>query len=432
MKIAIVGTGYVGLVAGTGFAENGHQVTCVDRKPELVQALSEGKAPIYEPGLQELLLRNVEEDRLQFTVDMKEAVADALLVFICVGTPPGDDGAPDLAQVYAAAEAIAEGITGYRIIVIKSTVPVGTAEEVEKIIQGKTEHQVDVVSNPEFFKQGAAIDDFMRPDRVVIGCADVRVLEIMKELYAPFLRTGKPFLAMSRRSAELAKYSANTMLAVRISTINELANLSEACGADINDIRQALMADTRIGSSYLFPGLGFGNDKDVIALTRTAKEKGLSCPVIEGAMTTNEQQHQLFTERILRHYGGDLSGKRIAIWGASFKPRTDDMRSAPSIGIIRALQEASAEVRVYDPVAGAKVAEILGGTVTVAPKMYAATEGADGLVIVTEWREFHNPDFDKLATGMREKTIFDGRNLYEPKTMKNRGFTYYSIGRQTA
>ncbi len=429
MKITVIGTGYVGLVAGTGFAENGHHVTCVDSDEDLIARLNEKKMPIYEPGLEELFLRNIEDERLKFTTNIDEALADCLLVFICVGTPEGKDGKTDISQVYTTAEQIAASLTGYRIVAIKSTVPIGTADAVEKLIKERTTHPFDVVSNPEFFKQGAAVDDFMRPDRIVVGCTDVRVLEIMKELYSPFLRTGRPFLSMSRRSAELAKYAVNAMLAVRISTINELAGISEAYDADINDVRQAMMADSRIGSAYLFPGLGFGSTKDVSTLATLAKEKRVEIPVIEGAMAANLHQPDRFLQRVMTHFGGNLAKKRLAIWGASFKPRTDDVRGAPSLAIIHALQNSGAELHVFDPVAGPKLADYVGEGVTIAQKMYTATQDADGLIIVTEWREFHNPDFDLLAESMREKVIFDSRNLYDPKLMKSRGFRYYSLGR---
>lgn len=435
MKIAVVGTGYVGLVAGTGFAENGHQVTCVDIDAERIAALQRGEAPIYEPGLEELLMRNMEEDRLRFTTNVAEAVENSLLIFLCVGTPSGANAAPDLRQVFAAAEAVGSALSGYRIIVSKSTCPVGTADKLKEIIAARTTHPFDVVVNPEFMKEGAAIDDFMRPDRVVVGCQDVRVLEIMRELYAPFLRTGKPFLSMSPRSAELAKYAVNTMLAARISLVNELANIAEAHGADINEVRQVLMSDSRLGAAYLFPGLGFGGSclpKDVAALAKLAREKDLPRGIIEGVTSTNEAQSRRFVERIKSFYAGGVSGKRIALWGATFKPRTDDLRSAPALEIIEALLAAGAVVIVFDPVASKGLRDLHGDKIAVAAKMYDGVQDADGLVIATEWREFHNPDFERMAKIMRHPVIFDGRNLYEPKTMKSHGFTYFSVGRPRA
>lgn len=432
MRIAVIGTGYVGLVAGTGFAENGHQVICVDKDAERIQALDEGTLPFYEPGLEELVQHNRTEERLIFSTGIAGAVADSSLLFLCVGTPETPEGAPDLSQVYAAAEEIGDALPDYRIIVNKSTCPVGTVEKIKEIIAERSSHRFDVVCNPEFMKEGAAVDDFMRPDRIVVGCDDVRVLEIMKELYSPFLRTGKPFLAMSVRSAELSKYAVNSMLAVRISLVNELANIAQAYGADIDEVRQALMADSRVGASYLFPGLGFGGSclpKDILALEDLAKSKGLSAPVIEGATATNRRQHRAFSERIVAHYEGGIDGKQFGVWGASFKPRTDDLRGAPALNIIDALLKAGARVCVYDPVAGENLRAHYGERIDVAAKMYDALEEADGLVIATEWREFHNPDFERMAGIMREKAIFDGRNLYDPETLKRYKFSYKSVGR---
>lgn len=432
MRIAVIGTGYVGLVVGTGFAESGHWVTCVDRDAAKIQLLREGKVPLYEPGLEELIMRNVEEERLCFTTDIPEGVAGKLLIFICVDTPAQDNGAPDISRVFEAADAVGRALTGYGIIVLKSTCPVGTTERLRETVAAHTSHPFDVVCNPEFSKEGAAVDDFMRPDRVVVGCDDVRVLEIMRELYAPFLRTGKPLLAMSIRSAELSKFAVSAMLASRISLMNELANVAEVYGADIGQVREALMADSRIGSTYLFPGIGFGGSclpKDVQAAARLAKEKGLPCPVLEGITETNQTQQRSFVERVLRYYGDSIPAKRIAVWGASFKPRTDDLRDAPALRVIDGLLEARAEVAAYDPVAFAKLARVYGDRIRITNKMYACVEGADGLVIVTEWREFHHPDFERMAASMRERVIFDGRNLYNPKTMAELGFRYFSIGR---
>ncbi|HNR36907.1 MAG TPA: UDP-glucose/GDP-mannose dehydrogenase family protein [Candidatus Hydrogenedentes bacterium] len=432
MKIAVVGVGYVGLVVGTGLAENGHFVTCVDRDEERIQALRAGQLPIYEPGLEELMKRNIEEERLGFTTDFDTAVENSLLVFICVGTPSLEDGHADVSEVMACAEQVAQAMRGYHIIVLKSTCPVGMADKVRERVASLTSQPFDVVVNPEFLKEGAAVDDFMRPDRVLIGCEDVRVQEIMKELYAPFMRTGKPILCMGVRSAEMTKYAVNVTLAARISLINELANICEAYGADIGEVREGLMADSRIGSTYLFPGLGFGGSclpKDVVACATFARDKGIPCDMLDAVSAVNDRQVQMFIDRIFRHYGGSVTGRRFAIWGLSFKPRTDDIRHAPALRVLDALLEGGASAAVYDPVANRKVAAIYGDRILVGAKSYAVLEGADGLVIATEWREFHNPDFARIASLMREKVIFDGRNLYNPKVLAGHGFRYYSIGR---
>jgi UDPglucose 6-dehydrogenase len=434
MKIAIVGAGYVGLVVGTGFAESGHLVTCIDRDTARIEPLSQGKLPLYEPGLEELVVRNFEEERLAFTTDLPEGLKGRVLIFVCVNTPTGEDGVPDISRVLEAAESIGTALTGYGIIVVKSTCPVGTTERVREIVAGLTEHPFDVVANPEFLREGAAIDDFMRPDRVVVGCEDVRVLEIMRELYAPFLRTGKPFLAMTIRSAELTKYAVNVMLAARISLINELANIAGAHGADITEVREAVMADGRLGSTYMFPGIGFGGSclpKDVLAAAQMAREKHVPCPVLEGISATNQAQRAAFVKQIVAYYGDAICEKRIAVWGAAFKPRTDDIRDAPALSVIDGLLDAGAEVVVYDPVAGANIAAAYGDRVAIVPKMYACIDGADGLAIVTEWREFNYPDFEKMAEVMREKVVFDGRNLYSPKVMAEHGFRYFSAGRSS-
>lgn len=432
MKIAVIGTGYVGLVAGTVFAEHGHEVVCVDKDPGRIEPLRRGEIPIYEPGLEELVVRNTEDERLSFTTNLAEGISDCLLIFLAVGTPDGEDGAADLSQIWAAAEEIGKAMPGYRIVVSKSTCPVGTVHRIQTIIEGVTEHPFDVVSNPEFLKEGTAVEDMMKPDRVVIGCEDGRVLEIMKELYAPFLRTGKPLLAMSIPSAELSKYAVNTMLAARISLINELANLAKAYGADIAEVRLAIGADERLGPHFLFPGLGFGGScfpKDVLAAAHMARAKGLQSAVLEGISKTNDYQQELFAQRILSHYGDDLSGTKLAMWGASFKPGTDDLRNAPALRVLDALLEAGARVSLFDPAAGPKVKELYGDRIAVESKMYDVLTGADGLIICTEWREFRNPDFERMASMMNQRKIFDGRNLYEPKTLVDHEFNYFSIGR---
>jgi len=433
MKVTVVGTGYVGLVVGTCFAETGHIVRCIDIDEDKVANLNKGKLPIYEPGLEELVQRNVEEERLTFTTDLEGAVADCLCVYLCVGTPRKETGEADLSFTLAAAEQVANAMTGYRVIVNKSTCPLGTAKQLEELIGDITSHPFDIVVNPEFLRQGAAVDDFMRPDHVVIGSDDVRVQEIMKELYAPFVRTGKPILVMDIRSAELVKYATNAMLATRISFMNELANICEAFGGDVTHIREGLAADSRFGTSYLFPGLGYGGSclpKDVSALAHIAKDKGLKCDILDAVGTVNERQKDLFVERILDFYGKDIGKKRIAIWGASFKPKTDDLRDGPALKLIDALIEKGSEIIVYDPVAGPRVRDRYGDAVTIAEKNYEALKDADGLAVVTEWNEFRRPDYAKMADLMREKVIFDGRNIYTPEMMKELGFRYFSIGRQ--
>ncbi|NUM55115.1 MAG: UDP-glucose/GDP-mannose dehydrogenase family protein [Candidatus Hydrogenedentes bacterium] len=432
MRIAVIGTGHVGLVVGTGLAETGHYVTCVDTNRELIDGLNANKLPFYEPGLEELVARNVEEERLKFTTDAAAAVSDVLLVFICVGTPAGDAGEADTSAVFAAVQSVGKAMTGYRIIVNKSTCPVGTTEAIRFALKSLTEHPYDVVVNPEFLRQGAAVDDFMRPDRIIVGCEDVRVAEIMRELYAPFLRTGKPLLTMSIRSAEMAKYAVNTMLATRISFMNEFARLCEAYGADIAEVREGLAADSRVGPSYLFPGVGFGGSclpKDVQACAHLAANRGIPSPLLDAVHAVNESQQDAFVKRILDYYGADIAKKHIAIWGASFKPKTDDLRGGPALRVIDALLAAGAKVVVHDPVADQSLRRHYGDRIEIAQKSYAALEGADGLVICTEWNEFRRPDYERMAKLMRERVIFDGRNLYTTKVLAQNGFRYFSIGR---
>ncbi len=432
MKITIVGTGYQGLVVGTCLAENGHQVVCVDRDVARIDLLRQGLPPIHEPGLEELVVRNIEEERLHFTAELGPAVEDCLLVMLCVGTPADAEGEAGVRAVYDAAREVAAAMTGYRIIVNKSTCPIGTAEKLKAILGEGTRHAFDVVVNPDFLKEGAAINDFMAPDRIVIGCDDVRVREIMKELYSPFLRTGRPFLNMSARSAEMTKYATNAMLAVRISLMNQLADLCEAYGADIGEVREGIASDERIGPTFLFPGLGYGGlglPKDLAVCIRLAEEKGLDHDLLDAIRDVNDRRQDQFLARILAHYGDTINTKRIALWGASFKPRTDDLRGAPGLRIADGLREAGARLRVYDPVAGPKLRERYGDTIDIVPKYYAALEDADGLVIATEWNEFRRPDYERMGQLMREKTIFDGRNLYTPGVMREHGFKYVSIGR---
>jgi len=432
MKIAVVGTGYVGLVAGVCFAESGNDVVCVDNDASKVRALSKGKVPIYEPGLEELLRRNRTEGRLTFTTALPKAVRESAIVFIAVGTPQGEDGSADLQHVLGVARDVAKAMNGYKVIVNKSTVPVGTAERVREVIRRETTHPFSVVSNPEFLKQGAAIDDFMKPDRVVIGAEDDRAREMMLELYAPFTRTDAPIMVMDCASAELAKYAANAMLATRISFMNEVANVCEAVGADVDQVRRAVGSDRRIGTSFLFPGVGYGGScfpKDVKAMMRFAEDSEYDFRILKAVEAVNVTQKTRLAAKMKKHFG-TLKGKTVAVWGLAFKPKTDDMREAPSIALIESLLAAGAAVQVYDPEAMGVAKKHFGSRITYADANYGALKGADALAIVTEWNEFRRPDFDRMRSLMKSPVIFDGRNLFVPAQMKQNGFTYYSIGRR--
>jgi UDPglucose 6-dehydrogenase len=432
MKIAVVGTGYVGLVAGACFAESGNDVVCVDNDAAKIRTLSRGKIPIYEPGLEELVRRNRQEHRLSFTTTLAKAVRDSTIVFIAVGTPQGEDGSADLHHVLGVARDVAHAMNGYKVIVDKSTVPVGTSARVREVVRRETTHPFSVVSNPEFLKQGAAIEDFMKPDRVVIGAEDPRATDVMLELYSPFTRTGAPILVMDCASAELTKYASNAMLATRISFMNEVANLCELVGADVDQVRRAIGADRRIGTSFLFPGIGYGGScfpKDVKAMIHFAAEKNYEFRVLHAVEEVNAfQKTRLFT-KIKAHFGS-LKGRTVAVWGLAFKPRTDDMREAPSIPLIESLLAAGVTVQAYDPEATKVAKGLFGSRVSFAPTNYDALKGADGLAIVTEWNEFRRPDFARMRKLMRTPVVFDGRNLFTPDQMKQHGFTYYSIGRQ--
>ena len=431
MKIAVIGTGYVGLVAGACFAESGNDVICVDKDGAKIRTLRAGRMPIYEPGLEELVRRNRHENRLTFTTTLPKAIRGSTIVFVAVGTPQGEDGSADLQHVLEVAREVARAMNGYKVIVNKSTVPVGTAARVREVIRRETTHPFSVVSNPEFLKQGAAIDDFMKPDRVVIGAEDPRAREIMQELYAPFTRTGAPIMMMDCASAELTKYAANAMLATRISFMNEVANVCEAVGADVDEVRRAIGSDTRIGTSFLFPGVGYGGScfpKDVKAMIHFASQKDYDFRILRAVEEVNSAQKTRLATKMRSHFG-TLKGRTIAVWGLAFKPRTDDMREAPSIPLIKMLLAEGADVQAYDPEATRVAKGIFGNKVTFATKNYDALKGADGLAIVTEWAEFRRPDFEKMRKLMRSPVIFDGRNLFEPEQMKQGGFTYYSIGR---
>jgi UDPglucose 6-dehydrogenase len=433
MKIAVVGSGYVGLVLGACLAENGNTVACVDNDESKVATLKAGKIPIYEPGLEEMVLRNQTEDRLSFTTDLRSSVRASAIVFIAVGTPQGEDGAADLQHVLAVAKAIGQAIEKYTVVVDKSTVPVGTAKRVRHAIAAETTQTFSVVSNPEFLKQGAAIEDFMKPDRVVIGVEekDERAAGLMKELYGPFTRTGAPILTMSTESAELCKYAANSILAARISFMNEIANVCELVGADVDHVRKAIGSDRRIGTSFLFPGVGYGGScfpKDTQALLKSAEDKGYDFKILRAVEDVNDRQKERLVDKI-EAYLPDLSGRTIAVWGLAFKPRTDDMREAPAIPIIERLLARGVTVRAYDPAAASVARGIFGDRITLCDKSYDALTGADALAVVTEWNEFREPDFAKMQSLMKAPVVFDGRNLYSPEQMRALGFTYFSIGR---
>src|SRR3954464_5837124 len=431
MKIAIVGTGYVGLVAGACFAENGNDVICVDKDAAKVRLLRRGRMPIYEPGLEEMVERNVAEKRLVFTTVLTKAVQQSSIIFIAVGTPQGEDGSADLQHVEAVARDVGRAMNGYKVIVDKSTVPVGTAARVRDIIRRETTHPFSVVSNPEFLKQGAAIEDFLKPDRVVIGTADPRAAEIMRELYAPFTRTGAPVMVMDCESAELSKYAANALLATRISFMNEVANVCEAYGANIDEVRKAIGSDRRIGPSFLFAGVGYGGScfpKDVKAILTVRADRGYDFQTLKAVESVNQLQKGRLVDKMRAHFG-NLSGKTIALWGLAFKPRTDDMREAPAITIIERLLARGAAVRAYDPAAAPVAKRLFDGRIALCERSYEALAGADALAIVTEWNEFREPDFRKMRTLMKPPVIFDGRNIYSPEQMQALGFTYFSIGR---
>ncbi|MCY2944304.1 MAG: UDP-glucose/GDP-mannose dehydrogenase family protein [Planctomycetota bacterium] len=434
MKIAIIGTGYVGLVTGTCLAESGNQVCCIDIDQNKIDRLRNGIIPIYEPGLEELVRRNTKEERLTFTTDLAKGIQDARIVFIAVGTPQSMDGSADLGTVFHVARLLAETIETPKIVAIKSTVPVGTNAKVAEILKS-AKCRVDSASNPEFLKEGAAIADFSKPDRVVVGVRDLQVAEELHNLYRPFLRTERPFLVMSPESAEMTKYVANAMLATKISFINEMANLCETVQADINDVRKGIGHDERIGFQFLFPGAGYGGScfpKDIRAVIHMAKDHGLPSVLMSAVDEVNEQQKCVLFQKLKRHFGDSLAGKTVAIWGLSFKPRTDDIREAPALSLIRELLEIGCPVRVHDPVALNNVRELFGDKLSYSTKPMETVEGANALVICTEWKEFQNPDFSQLCLKLSDKLIIDGRNLYNADSVTAAGLTYDSIGRAKA
>jgi len=433
MKIAVAGSGYVGLVLGACLAENGNNVICVDKDAAKIAMLNEGRMPIYEPGLEEIVRRNGHEERLHFSTDLTSAVQASDMVFIAVGTPQGEDGSADLQHVLAVARDVGRAMQKYTIVVDKSTVPVGTARKVREAVARETSLPFSVVSNPEFLKQGAAIEDFMKPDRVVIGVerGDERAAAAMKELYGPFTRTGAPIMLMDTASAELCKYAANSMLATKISFMNEIANVCETVGADVDQVRRAIGADQRIGKSFLFPGVGYGGScfpKDVKAMMKSAADHGYDFKILRSVEEVNTLQKERLVTKMEQHFKS-LKGRTIALWGLAFKPRTDDMREAPAITIVEKLLAAGAKVQAFDPEAMKVAKGIFGGKIVLADRSYDALKGADALAIVTEWNEFREPDFAKMRKLLKSPVIFDGRNLYSPALMKEQGFTYYSIGR---
>jgi UDPglucose 6-dehydrogenase len=433
MKIAVVGTGYVGLVTGTCLAETGNEVTCVDINENKVKMMQEGKLPIYEPGLELLFHRNIEQDRLHFTTNLAEAIKEAKIIFLALPTPPGGDGAADLSYVLGAARDIAKLITEYKVIVTKSTVPVGTADKVTAIMKENTTQEFAVVSNPEFLREGVAVDDFMKPDRVVVGTMDERARKLMAELYGPYVRQGNPIIFMDERSSELTKYAANSFLATKISFMNEIANLCELVGADVDMVRRGIGADERIGKRFLFSGIGYGGScfpKDVQALAKSAEENKYDFKILNSVMEVNEIQKKVLVEKVKRYYNDDIKGKRFALWGLAFKPETDDIREAPALYIIDELVNAGAKVIVFDPEAINNVRNLLGDKIEYANNQYEVLEGADALLIVTEWSLFRTPDFDKVEKALKSKVIFDGRNLYDLQKMIDCGYYYNSIGRK--
>lgn len=433
MKLCVLGTGYVGLVAGTCLAEMGNTVICVDKDEDKLKKLEKGIIPIYEPGLDTLILANVKEHRLSFSKDLDSAVKKSDVCFIAVGTPSKDDGSADLSAVFDVSKSIAKSMNSYKVIVNKSTVPVGTCDEIEKIIKENTDFDFDLASNPEFLKQGAAVQDFLHPDRVIIGAKSEKAFKIMNEIYASFLRTGIPLIEMDIKSAEMTKYASNAFLALKISYANEIANICENIGANAEMVRRGMCADKRIGKKFLFAGLGYGGScfpKDVKALISLAKEKGYSAELLTATDNINLRQRYLFINKILKRYKGNVKGKRFALWGLAFKPDTNDMREAPAINIIEELLKAGAEISAFDPKASDTARDIFGNRIEYASCAYDALKDADALILATEWNEFRNPDFELIKNNLKESVIFDGRNQYDEKGLKEKGFEYHFVGKQ--
>jgi len=432
MKIAVIGSGYVGLVAGACLAESGNDVVCADIDEEKIARLNDGDVPIHEPGLTPLIASNLEAGRLRFTTDVPEAVRASTVIFIAVGTPPDEDGSADLQHVLSVARTIGESMDGEKVVITKSTVPVGTAKLVREAIESNSDHPVHVCSNPEFLKEGAAIDDFMKPDRVVLGVDSEHAETVLRDLYAPFVRTGASIITMDVPSAEITKYAANSMLATRISFMNSIAQLCEKAGADVDAVRRGVGSDSRIGGSFLFPGIGYGGScfpKDVQALAKTMRDLGADASIVQAVEDVNNRQKRWLLSRLVERLGEDLAGKTVAVWGLAFKPNTDDMREAPSIVTIEGLLDRGARVLAHDPVAAGEAQRIFGDSVTLVETNYDALEGAEALVIHTEWHPYRRPDFERMKKAMSRPLVLDGRNLYEPARMAELGFEYVSIGR---
>jgi len=432
LKISVIGTGYVGLVVGTCFAESGNDVVCVDNDERKLKMLKKGESPIYEPGLTDLLKKNIGDRRIVFTDSLEKAVENSEIIFLALPTPQSEDGSADLQHVLAVAKRIGKLMNSYKVIVNKSTVPVGTADRVREIIGKETSQEFDVVSNPEFLKEGAAVNDFMKPDRVVIGTRSPRALALMEDLYGPFVRTGNPLIVMDERSAELTKYAANSFLATKVSFMNEVANLCEIVGANVDLVRKGMGTDARIGQQFLFAGIGYGGScfpKDVAALLKTSKDHQHTLQILEAVENVNKRQKQIIVEKIKAHFQGKTKGLTVALWGLSFKPNTDDIREAPALSIIVALQKAGVKIRAHDPAAMAEMKRHIGGSIQYYDNNYDALKGVDALVLVTEWNDFRRPDFERMKSLMKQPVIFDGRNIYDPKVMEEKGFVYYGIGR---
>ncbi len=434
MKIAVVGTGYVGLVTGTCFAETGNTVTCVDIDQEKVKKLNSGKITIYEPGLEQLFERNLKQERLSFTTSLAEGIQDAKVIFLALPTPPGADGSADLKFVLKVADDLGSLLTDYTVVVDKSTVPVGTADKVRERIARNATVEFDVVSNPEFLREGVAVEDFMKPERVVIGTSSPRARKIMETLYAPYVRQGNPLVFMDERSAELTKYAANAFLATKISFMNEIANLCELLGADVDSVRKGIGTDSRIGKRFLFPGIGYGGScfpKDVQALAKSAEDTSYDFKILKAVMEVNAYQKTKLVDSIRDYFNGELRGKTIAVWGLSFKPHTDDIREAPALDNIEELLSEGVKIKAHDPEAMENVKRLFGNRIEYCNNPYECADGADAIFIATEWPEFRTPDFDRLNQALKSKVIFDGRNVYELEVMKEQGYTYFSIGRET-
>lgn len=433
MKISVIGTGYVGLVVGTCFAETGNDVICVDIDEKKVRMLRKAKSPIYEPGLEDLIKKNLNEKRLSFTTDIQQAIKKTEVIFLALPTPPLEDGSADLQHVLAVAKQIGQSMNGYKVVVNKSTVPVGTVDKVHETIAKNTKHEFDVVSNPEFLKEGAAVMDFLKPDRIVVGTRSQRAIKIMEDLYSPFIRTGNPFIVMDERSSELTKYAANSMLATKISFMNEIANLCERVGADVEMVRKGVGSDPRVGPQFLFAGVGYGGScfpKDVSALVKTSEHYKYDFNILNAVMHVNRNQRLLFTKKILSYFKKNIKKKHIAVWGLSFKPNTDDMREAPSVTIIKELLKHGAIVHVYDPVAMKEAERYLGKSIKYGKTDYDVLKAADALVVITEWHEFRSPNLDKIKKLMRGHVVFDGRNIFDPQEMREKGFEYFGVGRR--